>query len=205
MHSIFSQLEKKWLNVFSCIKALGIKIKRTSPKQYLKNFCQQQGRRSIDMLMYVTHTFINHGLPWDRQTRKSIPNDPFFKTSSWYASRLMFSFKFCMFDISTFGSEELWEMEGDLCSAEQSSVRPWQQSLLEGSHRQQSKAKAGRERWVSVKILSLKPSHRKTGVKARNPYLFLMQPQQTERHFFLVKNNRGQSGNEVWRVRRNGW
>lgn len=155
----------KWLNLFSCTKALGIKIKRTTPKQYSKNFCQQQGRRS----MYVTHTFITHGLPWDRETTKSIPNDPFFKISPWYASRLMFSFEFCVFNISTFGSEELWEMEGDLCSTEQGSGRPWHHPLLEGSHYQQIKAMAGRERRASVEILSLKPSHRKTEVKARNP------------------------------------
>lgn len=118
----------------------------------------------------------------------------------------MFSFEFCVFNISTFGSEELWEMEGDLGSTEQGSGKSWHHPLLEGSHCQQSKAMAGRERRASVKILSLKPSHRKTEVKARNPLLFLMQPtQQTEDNFFLVKNNRGKSGNEVWRVRRNAW
>lgn len=161
------------------------KNQKNISKAIFEEFLQATGKKE-HRHAHVCNTYIHK--PWLtlRQADKKEHSkwSIFFKTSSWYASRLMFSFKFCMFDISTFGSEELWEMEGDLCSAEKSSVRPWQQSLLEGSHRQQSKAMAGRERWVSVKILSLKPSHRKTGVKARNPYLFLMQPQQTERHFF---------------------
>lgn len=96
MHSIFSQLEK-WLNLFSWINALGIKIKRTTPKQYLKNFCQHQGRRSIEILLYVTHTFIDCCLPCDRGTPKSIPNGLmtlYYFNTSWSASRLMFSFEF---------------------------------------------------------------------------------------------------------------
>jgi hypothetical protein len=74
MHSIFSQLEK-WLNWFSRINALGIKIKRTTPKQYCENFCQHQGRQSTEILMYVTRIFIDCCLPWDRETLKSYPND----------------------------------------------------------------------------------------------------------------------------------
>lgn len=119
------------------------KNKRTTPKQYCENFCQHQGRQSIEILMYVTRIFIDCCLPWgstEERSRWSDNSDAFYFPLEMLPCSC-FHLSSAVFNILTFSSKAIREMGGYPCSTEQGFLWHWHQPLLEGSHHTVKRAK----------------------------------------------------------------